>query len=175
MINEINCALMDPSMVSRAKQIATIYHEGQSRKKTNQPYIIHPGHVTRLLEKFGAHDEQTLAIGWLHDTVEDTVLTCDDIEKEFGYEIAKGVYFLTRDVDREAYKSRLLDAPVNVQKVKLCDTLDNIVTLDALSADGIKRKIDDCEEFYIPLAKKIMPNMVLSFEKYLNRYKASYY
>ena len=150
-----------------AEQYARKYHDGQYRKKDNRSYIVHPESVVKYLKLFGYADEKTICIGWLHDTLEDTSLQYETIDRIFGRDVADGVYVLTRNIDSHAYKERLGNANKNVQMVKLCDTLDIIQTLECLSLKGIKRKIVDCMAFYIPLAKEICPSMVPHFEEYI--------
>ena len=72
--------------LDHAIEVAKKAHEGQLRK-TGEPYIIHPLAVKKILEEWGM-DEDTVIAGVLHDTVEDTDLTLDDIRKEFGESVA---------------------------------------------------------------------------------------
>lgn len=75
-------------LIDKALHIASVAHEGQYRKNTNIPYIAHPVAVGMILQKAGYRDEM-VAAGILHDTVEDTDITMEDIEQEFGIEIAR--------------------------------------------------------------------------------------
>jgi GTP diphosphokinase / guanosine-3',5'-bis(diphosphate) 3'-diphosphatase len=154
-----------------AEQYAWKFHQGQFRKKNNLPYIVHPENVVNYLKGFGINDENTLSVAWLHDTLEDTTLSYEEIELVFGKSVAKNVYILTRNVDREKYKQRLKTAGRPAQLVKLVDTLDNVSTLDSLSPESIQRKIEDCEGFYIPLANKIFPEIGKQLENHINYYK----
>jgi (p)ppGpp synthase/HD superfamily hydrolase len=74
-------------IIDKALQIAAMAHEGQYRKNTKIPYIVHPVAVGMILKKAG-YREEMVAAGILHDTVEDTELTMADIERAFGTEIA---------------------------------------------------------------------------------------
>ena len=76
----------DSERVAKAVEIAKKAHDGQFRK-TGEPYIVHPLAVKKILEEWGM-DEDTIIAGVLHDTVEDTNLTLDDIRKEFGEPVA---------------------------------------------------------------------------------------
>ncbi len=134
------------------------------------PYIVHPANVVSLLRSHGVSDPTTLAIGWLHDTVEDTQATHEQIEQVFGSKIAHGVYILTRDVDRVDYKKRIESADDNIKLVKLCDTWDNLMTIDCLRPGGIARKIEDTETFYIPLARKLCPDIAKGMRRCLDEY-----
>ena len=72
----------DSGRIKHAVEVAKEAHEGQFRK-TGEPYIVHPLAVKKILEEWGM-DEDTIIAGILHDTVEDTDLTLDDIKREFG-------------------------------------------------------------------------------------------
>lgn len=124
-----------------ALRFATVYHTGQKRKYTGEPYISHPVAVAQIVSKV-PHDENMLAAALLHDTVEDTPATFDDISTNFGFDVAMLVYFLT-DVsgpqhgNREARKA--LDAQhyargcARSQTIKVADLIHN--TLDISSHD----------------------------------------
>ncbi len=154
-----------------ARLYAHQYHAGQVRKKDGSPYVTHPEAVVELLCKYGSKEKETLATAWLHDTLEDTPLTLDQIRSVFGEEVAQGVYVLTRNVDREEYKNRLLEAPVWVQRVKLADRLHNMTSLEALSPRGAIRYLEECELFYLPLAEKVCPAMASELGHYYEYYK----
>lgn len=157
-------------MADIAREYAARYHDGQFRKKCGLPYIIHPRHVVQYLKAVGYDDETTLAIGWLHDTLEDTALGYDKVLAVFGMDVAVGVHLLTRDVGRDEYKRRLLCAPDHVKMVKLCDTLDNVRTLHALDAEGIERKVTDCQGYYIPMAMSLCPMIGERMQRYIQPY-----
>ena len=72
----------ETSRVEKAVAVAKKAHEGQFRK-TGEPYIVHPLAVKKILEEWGM-DEDTIIAGILHDAVEDTDLTLEDIRREFG-------------------------------------------------------------------------------------------
>lgn len=152
---------MNQNLIQKAKEFAYKMHEGQKRKG-GLPYITHPKGVVRILEEEGFTEETALSIAWIHDTLEDTVATYKDIEKELGKDIASRVYILTRNVDREEYKTRIKNSDLIVKLVKLADTLHNVhnpYLMSYLSDEGIKKKIDDCTEFYIPLAMQVCPSI----------------
>jgi len=112
---------------------ATKAHEGQVRKYTNDPYIVHPIAVADLVERHGGSEAQ-IAAALLHDVVEDTTVTLDIVEATFGTEIADLVYWLTdsskpEDGNRATRKAidakRLSRAPAEAQFVKVADLIDN--------------------------------------------------
>ena len=154
-----------------AEQYAWMYHKGQFRRNSELPYIVHPENTVNYMKKFRVDDEDSLAIAWLHDTIEDTSLTYNRIKNVFGRDIADGVYLLTRNVDRNEYKRRLSSAPENIRMIKLCDTLDNITTLECLSSEGIKRKVDDCQDYYIPMAEELCPEIAEEMRRYISNFK----
>ncbi|MEA3515104.1 MAG: HD domain-containing protein [Nanoarchaeota archaeon] len=142
-----------------AKAVADEFHKGQKRKKNGLPYITHLEEVANSVKSEGHFVE---SIAWLHDIVEDTPLTIAHIKKYFGSEIAEGVNVLTRNVNRIEYKKRLLGAPEYIQLIKLYDIQHNVETIENLSEGGIKRKVEDCINFYIPLALKLEKEEIAS-------------
>lgn len=119
----------------KAKTFATEKHQAinQVRKYTGEPYINHPASVVEIVRSV-EHTEEMLASAWLHDTVEDTNTTLNEIECEFGLEVAAYVECLT-DVSKPEDGNRAIrkaidcehtsHAPPCVQTVKLADLIDN--------------------------------------------------
>lgn len=119
------------SLVEKAKVFAAKAHEGQLRKtfypdQTPDPYIIHPA---RIADKFPGEPLLQI-VAWLHDTVEDTAVTLDDVRREFGEEVASAVAALTRG-DGEPYSSFIARSARNTLalRVKIEDIKDNLVGL----------------------------------------------
>jgi (p)ppGpp synthase/HD superfamily hydrolase len=75
-------------LLARAEAFATTAHAGQKRKGTDLPYIVHPAEVAGILARLYPSLRSLIAAGWLHDTVEDTSVTIEDITKAFGYSVA---------------------------------------------------------------------------------------
>ena len=163
-------ATKDSQRIKRAVAVATKAHEGQFRK-TGEPYIVHPLAVKKILEEWGM-DEDTIIAGILHDTVEDTDLTLDDIKKEFGESVAflvDGVTKLStarngmRDIDTylPATKDnflRLMIAlgdDIRVLIIKLADRLHNLRTLSALPPDKQKKIAKETLEVFALLADRL--------------------
>lgn len=142
-----------------AKAVANEFHKGQKRKINGLPYITHLEDVANSVKSEGDFVE---SIAWLHDIVENTPLTIAHIKEYFGSEIAEGVNALTRNINRSAYKQRILEAPEYIQLIKLYDTQHNVETIENLSEGGIKRKVEDCINFYIPLALKLEKEEIAS-------------
>lgn len=119
-------------IIEKALQLASKSHEGQYRKNTDIPYIIHPVAVGMLLMKHG-YSEEIVAAGILHDTVEDTPLTIEEIEREFGGKIAEIVEGSSEPDKSLPWKARkehtiefLKTAPEVIRAVVCADKLHNI-------------------------------------------------
>ena len=160
----------DSERIKHAIEVAKAAHDGQTRK-TGEPYIIHPLAVKKILEEWGM-DEDTIIAGVLHDTVEDTGLTLEDIKTDFGETVAflvDGVTKLStarngmRDIDTylPATKDnflRLMIAlgdDIRVLIIKLADRLHNLRTLSALPPDKQKKIAKETLEVFAPLADRL--------------------
>lgn len=127
------------NLIDKALQVASMAHEGQYRKNTKIPYISHPVAVGMILQKAGYRDE-LIAAGILHDTVEDTDLELEDLEKEFGHGIAELVAGCSEPDKSLSWEDRkqhtiefLKTAPEEIRVVATADKLHNIrsIRLDA--------------------------------------------
>ena len=124
---------LDEATVAQAKRFATRKHgeTGAVRKATGQPYIVHPEGVAALVKENGGDDEQIQA-AWLHDTIEDTGATYDDIAEKFGKRVADIVSEVTnkphlKKSEKEAYMSNKLEhLSDDSLLVKLCDFSYNL-------------------------------------------------
>ena len=122
------------SLKEKAVEFATLAHEGQLRKLSKQPYIIHPLKVSKILEEAGFNEELVIA-GLLHDTVEDTDTTIAQIEKEFGPKVASYVIAHTEDKTKtwEERKQHTLDVVKNgsleVKALIVADKWDNLQSM----------------------------------------------
>lgn len=121
------------TLEERAKLFATIKHEGQGRKYSHLPYIVHPQAVAELVRKI-PHTEEMIAAAWLHDTVEDTETSVEDIRKEFGGKVAELVEMLTdvskptdgnRKIRKEIDRQHTAKANPEAKTIKLADLIDN--------------------------------------------------
>jgi len=115
-----------------AIEFAALAHRGQFRKGTDLPYIVHPVGVGKTLIEAGC-SEEIIAAGFLHDTVEDTPVTIEDIEKKFGKKIASIVRGVSEPDKSDTWENRkkhtigmLQNAPYDVLMVEVADKLDNI-------------------------------------------------
>lgn len=160
----------DSARVSKAIEVAKKAHDGQFRK-TGEPYIVHPLAVKKILEEWGM-DEDTIIAGILHDTVEDTPLTLDEIRKEFGESVAflvDGVTKLSsardgmRDIDTYLPETKdnflrlmiALGDDIRVLIIKLADRLHNLRTLSALPPDKQRKIAKESLEVFAPLADRL--------------------
>jgi len=156
------------SLVKKARSYAEKKHRGQFRDDKITPYITHPEKVVGLLEDIGIIDENILASAWLHDVVGDCGVSVLELEKEFNPEIARIVKTLSRDVNREMYKERILKSDYAVKIIKLADVVHNCSYLYDSSRKTIESKISDSLEFYIPLAKVICPKFHRMLVEYVS-------
>ncbi|MCL2675371.1 MAG: HD domain-containing protein [Firmicutes bacterium] len=121
-------------MIHEAIEFAAIMHDGQKRKGTNTPYIVHPMEVMYYLVLEGA-DKDTVTAGILHDVVEDTPVTIDEIESRFGRPVAELVGYETEDKSKiwaERKKEtilRLKDAPEGAMLICAADKLCNLKSI----------------------------------------------
>jgi len=155
----------DVEIVSRAYDYSVRAHEGQKRK-SGDPYFIHPAAVAGIITELRL-DTASICAGLLHDVVEDTLATLDDIEREFGAEVAflvDGVTKLSKinfasKEDRQAENFRkmvvAMARDIRVLLVKLCDRLDNMRTLDFMNADSQERIARETMDIYAPLANRL--------------------
>jgi guanosine-3',5'-bis(diphosphate) 3'-pyrophosphohydrolase len=121
----------DGDLIGRARAFAVRAHGAQMRKYSKQPYVVHLDGVVGILQSFGVTAAPVLAAAYLHDTVEDTDVSIEDILKAFGEEVAELVYWLT-DAERGKRKIRKLmsawrlgRAPFDAKLIKLADFIDN--------------------------------------------------
>ncbi len=155
----------DTSLLERAYYFAEEAHSGQMRK-SGDPYFVHPVRVAHTLTDLRL-DLASVCAGLLHDVLEDTDATSEDLKKEFGAEIAElvdGVTKLTQinftsKEDRQAESFRkmvvAMARDIRVLLVKLCDRMDNMRTLEHMSAAGQERIARETSEIYAPLANRL--------------------
>jgi GTP pyrophosphokinase len=155
----------DLAPLEKAYRFAAARHLGQKRA-SGEPYMIHPLLVTRQLAEMNM-DIVCLETGILHDVVEDTVATLEEVRKEFGEEVARCVDGVTKlsklDLasreERQAESVRkMLLAMVNdirVILVKLADRLHNMRTLGSLSRERQERIAQETIEIYAPIAHRL--------------------
>ena len=114
----------DVKIIQKAYNYALEKH-GTQLRKSGEPYIIHPTNVAYTIAELGL-DEQTICAALLHDVVEDTNVTFDELEKNFSPEVIEGLKLLTHDknVDYLEYIRKIKNNPI-ARKVKLADLYHN--------------------------------------------------
>ena len=158
-------ASADADLICRAFEFAYCLHEGQ-RRASGEPYIIHPVAVAGLLRDLGGGSAM-IAAGFLHDVVEDTEVTPEELEERFGKEVrtlVEGVTKLSKfnfssKTERQAENFRrmflAMAQDIRVIVVKLADRLHNMRTLEHLP-DAKRRKIAlETREIFAPLANRL--------------------
>ena len=155
----------DTSLIERAYAVALIAHVGQIRK-SGEPYINHPMSVATIVARQGL-DDVTVAAALLHDAVEDTSVSLEDLERDFGSDvrlIVDGVtkldrlHFDTREEQQAASMRKMLVAlskDLRVLIIKLADRLHNMRTLAALPEHKQQRVAQETIDIYAPLANRL--------------------
>jgi len=155
----------DLAVIDRAFAIASRAHEGQTRA-SGEPYLIHPVEVAAILTEMKL-DSASIAAGLLHDTVEDTLLSLDDVQQDFGEEIARLVDGVTKlskikfsskeEKQAENFRKMILAMAndIRVVLIKLADRLHNMRTLDSLSPQRQEKIATETMEIYAPLANRL--------------------
>lgn len=144
--------------IQKAIEFAINAHKDQKRKGDYKPYIIHPIGVALILAKAGA-DDVTIAAGLLHDVLEDTATTKEELVKEFGEEVVRIIDDVTEHDKSHAWKVRKLQAIEHAKEmgrrsllVKTADKIDNLRSLyQVLLKDGLQAM----ERFNAPLPDQI--------------------
>ncbi|OGG61292.1 hypothetical protein A3C87_03755 [Candidatus Kaiserbacteria bacterium RIFCSPHIGHO2_02_FULL_49_34] len=154
----------EKELVQRAFTVAEAAHEGQLRK-SGEPYIIHPLEIGRMLAEMGV-DASTIAAGILHDTIEDTPITSEDIKRDFGDEILFLVEGVTKlgsvryhGTDRHNESLRRLfvatSRDIRILVIKLVDRLHNMRTLEHVAKEKQFRIAQETLQIYVPVAHRL--------------------
>lgn len=133
------------NIVERARVYATAAHAAvaQRRKYTDEPYIVHPADVVSIVQTVD-HTDEMLAAAWLHDVVEDTSVSIEDIRAEFGDAVTELVDWLTdisqpQDGNRATRKAMDREhsaaAPAAAQTIKTADLISNTKSIVAFDPD----------------------------------------
>lgn len=153
------------NLLIRAHQYAEKAHSGQKRA-SGEDYFIHPCAVAQILMELGL-DSASVAAAFLHDVIEDTPVTAEDIQKDFGDEILELVSGVTK-LDKIVFKSYEEEEAENFRKIfvamakdirviiiKLADRLHNMRSLNFLSKERQQRMAKETLEIYTPLAGRL--------------------
>lgn len=180
----------DKKIVAKAFEFAQKAHEGQFRV-SGEPFIIHPVEVAKILASMSL-DEKTILAALLHDTVEDTDVTADQVGEEFGFEVKKlvvGVTKLTKldfssehalevvsdreQIEIENFRKFFLAVAedLRVVLIKLADRLHNLKTLSAMPPESQIRTAKETLEIYAPLSDRLgMGQLKVELEDLAFRY-----
>jgi guanosine-3',5'-bis(diphosphate) 3'-pyrophosphohydrolase len=156
---------VDSELIQRAYDYSYRMHAGQTRK-SGQPYIVHPVSVAGILADLRL-DAASVCAGLLHDVVEDTLATPDQVAREFGPEVAELVEGVTKlskinftsreDHQAENFRKMVvaMARDIRVLLIKLCDRLDNMRTLEHMGHESQERIARETLEIYAPLANRL--------------------
>ena len=156
----------DEAMINRA-YVFSVQKHGSQKRASGDPYFSHPIEVAGILTDFSL-DDQTIVTALLHDTIEDTLVTYDEIESAFGKDVAKMVDGVTKlskieamsENERAAENLRkfllAMSDDIRVLLVKLADRLHNMRTLHFIKNEQKRRRIArETMDIYAPLAERI--------------------
>ncbi len=176
---ELSATYLKPEQVEtirRSYEYGAAAHEGQARA-SGEPYIQHPLHVSTILANMHM-DHETLIAAILHDVLEDTSISKEDLSTEFGSEVAEivdGVSKLTHlefesQAEKQAENFRkmmmAMSSDIRVILVKLADRTHNMQTLKALSYEKRRRIAKETLDIYAPIAQRLgMNNVRLELEE----------
>lgn len=156
----------DISMIEKAYKLGKAAHKDQVRK-SGEPYIIHPLWVGIILADLEM-DKETIVAGMLHDAVEDTDMTLDDVTREFGEEVALLVDGVTKlgqlsysqdklEVQAENLRKMFLAMAKDIRVIiiKLADRLHNMRTLEFMTPEKQQEKARETMDIYAPIAQRL--------------------
>ena len=156
--------------IEKAIFFATQAHQGQKRKQKNVDMIYHPFTCGMILQRNGC-DENVVSAGILHDVVEDTKYTFEDIEKEFGKEIRDYVYDASEPdkslewIERKKHTiEHIKNAPLESKLIVACDKINNLEdALSNIEIDGkdnvLSRNPEEQKWYYISVYKSCIENV----------------
>ena len=163
----------DISLIEKAYHVASLAHKEQVRK-SGEPYIIHPLYVAIILADLEM-DKETIAAGLLHDVIEDTIMTEDEIKVQFGEDVAllvdgvtklEQLQFTSENGDKALDRFEMqaenlrkmflaMAKDIRVILIKLADRLHNMRTLQYKSPEGQQRIARETMEIYAPIAQRL--------------------
>ncbi len=166
--NDPDC---DLELLQRAYVFTAKVHDGQVRH-SGEPYLVHPLEVAGILVDMRV-DDVTLVAGLLHDTVEDTLTSLDEIQRLFGEEVAFLVEGLTkisrieftslRERQAESFRKMLvaMSKDIRILLIKLVDRLHNMRTLHYMDEEKASRIAQETLDIYVPLAHRLGVNWMM--------------
>ena len=170
------------NLILKATKFSALKHQDQKRKDGKTPYVIHPISVAMILSEIGGiDDEEILSAALLHDTIEDTDTTVDEIDREFGSKIRSIIEELTDNKELTYYERKQfqIDHAPNLSKeatlVKIADKISNVTDI----IDEKPTDWDDarCKE-YIDWAESVInrcPKVNMKLEEHFYNLVNSYH
>ncbi len=154
-------------LVKNAELFAKKKHSGMIRKDGVTPYSKHLEDVVNRLKSLGVIDEELLCAGWLHDTIEDTEISFDDLYERFGSRVVVLVTSLTKDMSltrkqrEQIYVKQLKEASFDAKLIKLCDISANLSDLKNWSASKSKklRQVRKVRHYLTVIKSELIGNM----------------
>jgi len=164
------------AQVRRAYEVAEAAHAGQMRDE-GAPYIVHPVRVAvSLVDELDIYSPRLICAALMHDVIEDSPTTREQIAEMFGEEIAEIVWLLTKfdDVSLPAYLAAIeAAAQTGAPIVKLCDRLDNLRFLThSPKAEKKRRYIRTTQDHYLPLAARTNQYLYNELSRWLEEARA---
>ena len=162
----MNSTIIVLELVKNAELFAKKKHSGQFRKDGTTPYSKHLEDVVNRLKSLGVVDEELLCAGWLHDTIEDTDVTFDDLFEKYESRIAVLVSSLSKDMSltrkkrEKAYTKQLQEASFDAKLIKLCDISANLSDLKNYDASKSKklRQVKQKRHYVNVIKKDLLSN-----------------
>ena len=148
---------VDTTILEKAYETAEIAHRGQ-RRDQGTPYFEHPLSVVNIiLDELNIHDIEFLSAALLHDVLEDSDMTYEQLTERFGGRIADMVQSVTKtDENNEQYIAKIKQSGEDTVLLKLADRLDNLRSLPLSPRKSKKtRYLSETSQFYLPLAQRI--------------------
>lgn len=171
----------DDKFIRGAYEFAALAHNGQNRL-SGEPYITHPLAIAKILAELKM-DTNTIVAGILHDVIEDTHYTYEDIEERFGKEVAQLVDGVTKIAKFQFYSKEqeqvesfrkmfvAMANDIRIIIIKLCDRLHNMRTLSSMREDKQVQKANETLNIYAPIANRLGISMIKwEFEDLAFRY-----
>src|SRR5579863_1310290 len=160
-----NVSLQEKKLVRRAFEMAMESHKDM-RRKSGEPYVLHPIAVAKVVSEEMGLDATCVTCALLHDVVEDTEVTLEEIERSFNKEIARivdgltkisGIFDLNSSIQAENFRKLLLtlNDDIRVILIKLADRLHNMRTLDSLKREKQLKIASETLYLYAPLAHRM--------------------
>ncbi len=157
--------------IESAELFAKDKHKGQKRSNGTTAYSAHLEAVVSRLKSIGITDEDILCAGWLHDALEDTNTTFDELSERFGQKTALLVLSVTKDEslpnkEKELQYTKLLrTAPIEAKLVKLCDISANLKDMDNSMSKTKKKKTVNKKIHYLRIIKNDLAQHTTEYPK----------